>query len=62
MQACTAGYTLTYLATLKRQLVTSTALGLTVAKFKSVMHAFSLSSCTYISSSMILDEFYLFPA
>jgi hypothetical protein len=34
MQACAAGYALTYASTLKLQLVRWTAVGLTAAKFK----------------------------
>jgi hypothetical protein len=34
MQVCAAGYALTYLTTLKLQLVSWTVVGLTAAKFK----------------------------
>jgi hypothetical protein len=47
MQACAAGYALTYVSTLKLQLVSGTVLGLTAAKFKPLIFrrpVFSLSS------------------
>jgi hypothetical protein len=53
MQACAAGYALTYLSTLNEQVVTWRVVGLTAPKFKPLMrpmHGFSLSSCIYILS------------
>jgi hypothetical protein len=47
MQGCAAGYTLTYMTTLKQQFVTWTVVGLNAAKFKRFIfprHGFSLSS------------------
>jgi hypothetical protein len=51
MQACAAGYALTYLTTPKLQLVSWSAVGLTAAKFKPLIltvHGLSLSNTTYI--------------
>jgi hypothetical protein len=51
MQACAAGYTLTYFTTPKRQLATWTDVDLTAAKFKLhilLMHDFPLPNFTYI--------------
>jgi hypothetical protein len=51
MQACAAGYALTYVTTLKLQVVSQTVVGVTAAKFKPLillMPGFSLSSTTHI--------------
>jgi hypothetical protein len=51
MQACAAGYALTYFTTSKRQLITRMVVGLTAAKFKPLtfpVRGFPLSDATYI--------------
>jgi hypothetical protein len=60
MQSFAAGYDLTYAVALKLQLVTSTVMGLTVAKFKPLtiptnLHCFCLSNKTYIWISIVQD-------
>jgi hypothetical protein len=65
MQACAAGCALTYVTTLKLQLVNWMVVGLTAAKFKPLifpMPDFSLSSAKYISIYMVYDYFCLSPA
>jgi hypothetical protein len=65
MNACEAGYVLTYVTTLKLQLVSRTVVGLTAAKFKPLilpMPGFSLSSTMYIWIYMLQDYFCLCPA
>jgi hypothetical protein len=56
MQACAAGYVLTYVITLKLQLVSWTVVGLTVAKFKPLLlpvPGFSLPNTAYIYIYMV---------
>jgi hypothetical protein len=56
MQACAADYALTYVTTLKLQLVSLTVVGLTAPKFKPLtfpMSGFSLSNTTYIWIYMV---------
>jgi hypothetical protein len=51
MQACAAGYDLTYLTIPKLQLVSWSVVGLTAAKFKPLVlptYDFPLSNTTYI--------------
>jgi hypothetical protein len=51
MQSSAAGYALTYVTSLKLQLVRQTVVGLTAAKFKPVIHplpGFSLSNTTHL--------------
>jgi hypothetical protein len=62
MQACAAGYALTYVTTLKLQLVSSTVTGLPTPKFKPLIipaYGFSLSDTMYISIYMVKDYFCL---
>jgi hypothetical protein len=58
MQACAAGYALTYVSTLKLQLVSWTVVGTTAANFKPLilvllMHDFFLYNTTYIWIYMV---------
>jgi hypothetical protein len=41
MQACAAGYAVTYVTTLKLRSVSWTIVGLTAAKFKVIQHLFA---------------------
>jgi hypothetical protein len=56
MQVSAAGYALTYVTTLKLQLVSWTVVGLTAAKFEPLvlpMPGFSLPNTTYIRIHMV---------
>jgi hypothetical protein len=56
MQACAAGYALTYFMIVKLQVVSWTIVGLTAAKFKPLilpMHGFYLSNTMYIWIYMV---------
>jgi hypothetical protein len=56
MQACAAGYALTYVTALKLHLISRTVVGLTAAKIKPLIHpmpGFTLSNTTYIWIYMV---------
>jgi hypothetical protein len=63
-KACASGYALSYVTTLKLQLVSWTLVGLTAAKFKPLIHlmtGFSLSNTMYIWICLVYDSFCLCP-